>query len=161
MKKTTLTFLTFCLLVITLPAQKVITVGRFNITAPENHIGTKRFDSGTIVEYYVEIRNDSLFHYEFWGSNKNGDTIFYSAEINMCPLNVIEIEDFDIEQIIGEDYMYFRASVWTSSLGKPSLKVLTLDYDNDSKKVKKTRNLYISLYSNSKEALVDIKSKIK
>jgi hypothetical protein len=161
MKKPTLTLLIFCLIAIGLPAQKVITVGKFNITTPTELIGIKKYDSGTIVEYYVEFKNDSLFHYEFWGSNRNGDTVYTSAEIHMCPISAIDKGDFDIEQIIGEDYMYFRASIWTSSIGKPSLKIVTMEYDSDSKKVKKSRDMFISLYAGSKEALVNIKSKLK
>jgi len=161
MKKLTLTLCTLCLLAIFLPAQKVITVGKFNITTPHELIGVRKYDSGTVVEYYVEFKNDSLFHYEFWGSNRNGAMVYTSAEIHMCPVSVIDKEDFDIEQIIGEDYMYFRASIWTSSTGKPSLKIATFEYTDDGKKVKKTRDMYISLYADSKEALVNIKSKLK
>jgi hypothetical protein len=140
-------------------SQKVLTVGKYSITVPNEPIGVKKYESGTIVEYYVEIKNDTVFHYEFWGSTQYNK--YRSAEIHMCPLAVIEKDEFDIEQVIGEDYSYFRASIWTSSLGKPSLKVLTYEYEEDGKKVKKSRDMYISLYADSKEALTNIKSKLR
>lgn len=159
MKKLTITFLLFLCCVSFLKSQKLLTVGSYKIQVPSETLGIKKFESGTIVEYYVEIKNDTLYHYELWADKVGG--AFYRAEVKTCPLKFILIDDFDVEQIIGENYMYFRASIWTSTSGKPTLKITSQQYSADSKKVKKSKDMYIALYSDTKESLKTIESQIK
>jgi hypothetical protein len=142
-------------------AQKTIILGKDSITVPDNPIAeyTTKY---SLTKIYIELVNGSIVHLTEVSEKKGGKNEYELVRLHMFNLSSLDpsgisVNQVEVEPLEGEEYTYFITYLWINEGLYKQYKALHIYYRQQGEATVK-EDLYISIYSNSKEIFNKIKS---